>query len=84
MDKQQLIMLVGEQTLLTEERAVVAASRHSLQAKLLNVYNDITATHAAPRWLAQAQTILTDLHAVQTRQAELDTRIREIAVLTGR
>ena len=84
MDHEELVMLVGEQTLLSEERAKAQADRHSLQSKLLQTYNDITSTFGQPRWLGKAQQQLTELHATQLRLMELDTRINEIKRLTGR
>lgn len=84
MDAQERMLLVGEQTLLSEERATANASRHSQQAQLLTLINEINACHGQPRWLEKGIKLLTDLHATQTRLMELDTRINEIRVLTGR
>lgn len=84
MDPQERLLLIGEQTVLSEERALVNANRHALQAKVLSIYNEITGTFGPPRWLEKAQQVLTDLHAAQARLVELDVRITEIKRLTGR
>lgn len=84
MNEQERLMLIGEQTLLEEERRQVQATRHALQSRLLNVYNDITSTHGVPTWMEAAQKTLGELHKAQTRLVELDVRIAAIKKLTGR
>lgn len=84
MDDKERLMLIGEQTLLSEEHQRVQADRHALQAKLLNLCNEVNACHGQPRWLDKGVELLGTLHAAQTRLLELDTRINEIKRLTGR
>ena len=84
MDEQERLMLIGEQTLLSEERQRVQADRHAQLAKLLTLYNEINACHGQPRWLDKGEELLRTIHATQTRLVTLDTRINEIKRLTGR
>ena len=84
MDRDELLKLVGEQTLLSEERLKLNAQRAHQQADLLRRYNEITACHGTPRWLEGAQQLLLDLHGTQVRLVELDVRINELRRLTGR
>lgn len=84
MDRDELLKLIGEQTLLSEERHQLNAQRAHQQADLLRRYNEITASHGTPRWLEGTQQLLVDLHATQVRMVELEVRINELRRLTGR
>lgn len=84
MDDKERLMLIGEQTLLSEERQRVQADRHALQARVLSLCNEINGCHGQPRWLDKGVELLQTTHATQARLLELDTRINEIKKLTGR
>lgn len=84
MDEKERLMLIGEQTLLSEERSKVSADRHALVAKILGLYNDINMCHGKPNWLDKGIELLNNTHAAQVKLLELDTRINEIRKLTGR
>lgn len=78
------LMLIGEQTLLSEERAKAWADRHAQLAKLLHLHNEMNSCYGKPTWLERGIEQLQALHATQTRLLELDIRINEIKRLTGR
>lgn len=84
MDDKELLMLIGEQTLLSEEHRKTWAERQAQLAKLLNLYNDINACHGKPMWLERGVALLQALHATQTQLLEQEIRINEIKRLTGR
>lgn len=84
MDEKERMMLIGEQTLLSEERQRVQAEQYANLAKLLTLYNEINGCRGKPLWLDRGLDMLNTLHASQTRLMELDTRIHEIRQLTGR
>lgn len=84
MDDKDLLMLIGEQTLLQEERHKVQADQHARLAKLLTLYNEINGCRGKPLWLERGLDMMQTIHASQTRLVELDTRIHELKQLTGR
>jgi hypothetical protein len=84
MDEKELLMLIGEQTLLSEERQLLLANKNALVAKVLGLYNDINMCHGKPAWLDKGIELLQTTHAAQTKLIELDVRINEIKKLTGR
>lgn len=84
MDDKERLMLIGEQTLLQEERHRVQADQHANLAKLLNLYNEINGCRGQPRWLERGLELLHTIHSSQARLVELDTRIHEVKALTGR
>jgi hypothetical protein len=84
MDDKERLMLIGEQTLLEEERHRVQADQHAKLATLLTLYNEINGCRGQPRWLERGLELLHAIHATQTRLVELDTRINEVKKLTGR
>lgn len=84
MDEKERLMLIGEQTLLSEDRAKVQADQYAKLANLLTLYNEINGCRGQPRWLDRGLALLHTVHASQTRLVELDTRINELRKLTGR
>lgn len=84
MDEQERLMLIGEQTLLEEERHKVQADQHAKLARLLTLYNEINGCRGKPNWLERGIELLHAVHTTQTRLVELDTRITEVKRITGR
>lgn len=84
MDDKERLMLIGEQTLLQEERHRVQADQHANLAKLLHLYNEINGCRGTPHWLERGTALLNTIHTLQTHLVELDTRINEVKKLTGR
>ena len=84
MEQDERLRLIGEQTLLSEERHQQQAQRSAQERALLTLYNQITACHNRPNWLEQGVALMQTLAATQERLVELDIRINELRTLTGR
>lgn len=84
MDEKELLMLIGEQTLLEEERRKVQADQHGKLAALLSLYNEINMCRGKPVWLERGLELMHAIHATQTRLVDINTRVNELKQLTGR
>jgi hypothetical protein len=81
-DKQELIKLAGEQTLLQHDRNALAAIAERDRRSVVGLANDLH-NASQPQWLEASTQLLTRVHANKVELDRLDAQIADLRKLTG-
>jgi len=82
MDREELIRLAGEQALLAKERRELGATHERDRLAIVGLSNTLRDA-GKPEWLQSATALVQRIHTNKQALDTLDTRLRDLAQLTG-
>jgi hypothetical protein len=83
MERDELLRLVGEQTLLQKERAETSAAFLREKTGLAGFLTALSLGVHEPGWLERESARLARIHEMESRLAEIDGRIAALKQVTG-